>query len=79
MSDEKRKTTDPTELCTIPMFFRLRQTEREALEQAANGRPLAAVLRDRLGFDPAVPGRRWPEAYKNSSLGSRVQAEHQRT
>jgi hypothetical protein len=55
MSYEKCKID---EKCDVPVFFRLRRSERDELNQ--EGRPLAAVLRERLGFDPALPGRRWP-------------------
>jgi hypothetical protein len=50
------------EKCTgRPVWIALRPSERKDLEEWAQGRPLAAVVREKLGFDPAMPGRRWPQ------------------
>jgi hypothetical protein len=36
--------------------------ERQKVEADANGKPLSAYMRERLGLPPAAPqGRRWPE------------------
>jgi hypothetical protein len=49
------------EKCDYQLQFGLRPSERKTLEDRANGKPLAAYIRERLELEPASPGRRWPE------------------
>jgi hypothetical protein len=49
------------EKCTAYIQLYVKPSERARFEQLANGRPLAAYLRERLNLVPATRGRRWPE------------------
>jgi hypothetical protein len=46
---------------TASIEFLVKPSEKARLDQLANGRPLAAYLRERLDLCPAARGRRWPE------------------
>ncbi len=50
------------ELCTANLSFKLRRSEYEALTRRADGRSLAAYVREKLELPPPPPqGRRWPK------------------
>jgi hypothetical protein len=50
---------DEPELCSVQLKLKIRPSEAERLTREAGERPLSTLVREMLGLQPAVMGRRW--------------------